>query len=218
MHFNPNFANTFQQQQNQNAPVPPHFNNKNVSKISKSNSRRKNCYTLLTSPSSGTGSSNMYAIFAHSWLFSAIIMNINDKLANDIGSKSSNSTITFNANENLSMEQEIIPSHMQIMTHYSESTNPLHICRTKISAFSNKNRAKKSLITSMLLTPKSLIQICMSFQQKKSLRNSVFPRFITNMFAGNLFLCGKHQTFYKFLNALSTRKLQCNLSMPTPVN
>ena len=76
--------------------------------------------------------------------FSAVIMNIDDKLANDIRSMSSNTTVTFNANKNLSMEQEIVPSHMQILTHYFESTNPLHICRAKIIAFDQKPGQKES--------------------------------------------------------------------------
>ena len=70
-------------------------------------------------------------------------MNIDDKLANDIRSMSSNNTITFNANENLSTEQEIIPSHMQILTHHFESTNPF-IRRAKIIAFKQKPGQKES--------------------------------------------------------------------------
>ena len=68
-------------------------------------------------------------------------MNIDDKLANGIrsmSSKKNTNTITFNKNENLSMEQEIIPSHMQTLTHHFESTNPLHIYRAKIIAFDQK--------------------------------------------------------------------------------
>ena len=57
---------------------------------------------------------------------------------------SSNTTITFNANENMSMEQEIIPSHMQILTHHFESTNPLHIRRAKNVAFEQKPGQKES--------------------------------------------------------------------------
>ena len=42
------------------------------------------------------------------------------------------------------MEQEIIPLHMQILTHHFESTNPLHICREKIIAFEQKPGQKES--------------------------------------------------------------------------
>ena len=71
-------------------------------------------------------------------------MNIDDKLANDIRSMSSNTTVTFNANENPPMEQEIVPWHMQILAHYFESTNPLHIRRAKIIAFDQKPGQKES--------------------------------------------------------------------------
>ena len=42
------------------------------------------------------------------------------------------------------MEQEIIPSHMQILTHHFESTKPLHIRRAKIIAFEHKPGQKES--------------------------------------------------------------------------
>ena len=70
-------------------------------------------------------------------------MNIDDKLANNIRTKSSDTTITFNQNENLSMEQEIMPSHMQILAHHFESTNPVHIRRAKIIAFKQKPGQKE---------------------------------------------------------------------------
>ena len=75
---------------------------------------------------------------------SAVIINIDDKLANDIRSMSSNNTITFSANENLSMEQEIVPSQMHILTLHFESTNPLHISRANIIAFERKPGQKES--------------------------------------------------------------------------
>ena len=99
-----------------------------------------------------TGNNSMPVIFYLSNLhncdpviqFSAIIMNSDDKLANNIHTIPSNTTITFNQNKNLSMEQEIIPSHMQIVTHHFESTNPLHIRRAKIIAFEQKPGQKES--------------------------------------------------------------------------
>ena len=86
-------------------------------------------------------------------------MNIDDKLANDIRSMSSNTPITFNANKNLSMEQEIVPSHMQILTQHFESTNPLHIPRSKIIAFEQKPGQKESEYISRLFTLKLLTLI-----------------------------------------------------------
>lgn len=65
-------------------------------------------------------------------------------LPNEIRTMSSNATVTFNQNENLTMEQEVIPSHMQILTHHFESTNPLHIQRAKIIAFEQKLGQKES--------------------------------------------------------------------------
>ena len=71
---------------------------------------------------------------------------------------------------------------MQILTHHFESTNPLHIFRAKIIALEQKPDQKES----DYIQHKLLMRICMSLLQKKSLRSSVYPDSITNMFAGFL--------------------------------
>ena len=110
---------------------------------------------------------------------------------------SSKTTITFNANENLSMEQEIIPSHMQILTHHFESTNPLHIRRAKIIALT-QNPGQKESDYIQAFHHKLLMRIYMLLLRKKFLCSSVFPDSITNMFAGNSSLDNKHLTSNKF--------------------
>ena len=75
--------------------------------------------------------------------FSSIIKNIDNKLANNIRSMSSNVTVKFNQNENLSMEQEMVPSHMQILTRHFAFTSPLLIWRAKTIAFKQKPGQKE---------------------------------------------------------------------------
>ena len=114
--------------------------------ISKNNSNHINYCILSASQSFDTEISSMCYFYSSNLLncdpviqFSAMIMNIDDKLANDIRTMSSNATVTYNHNEKLTMEQEIILSHMKILTHQFESTNPLHIQRAKIIAFEQKS-------------------------------------------------------------------------------
>ena len=150
VHFSPNFAHAFQnlQQQQQNIPPAPQFQQRNnVPNFQKQFKPDKLLHSFNITEFRHW--KQQYACYFYSLnlhncdpviQFSAIFINIDDKLANDMPSNNT----TFNANENFSMEQEIIPSHMQILTHHFESTNPLNIRRAKIIAFEEKPGQKES--------------------------------------------------------------------------
>ena len=111
IHFNPNFAQAFQNQKsnqkifNKTLLTPRIFYHVTMFQIFKNNSNPINCYTPSTSQNFSIGNSSMLAISIPNLhncgpviQFSAVIMNIDDKLANDIRSMSSNTTVTFNTN------------------------------------------------------------------------------------------------------------------------
>ena len=76
--------------------------------------------------------------------FSSIILLVDEVLEDEIRANSFQQTVTFNPNDDQPMENEAIPSHMQILSHYFNDENPAHVRRAQVLDLRNKPGAKDS--------------------------------------------------------------------------